>query len=173
MPSSPTGSCGSGRETPARADLRRRLKEAGAGDTGSRGEASALAVERFRFVPRLIRLPVIRGWVVLLDEVELMAGTHCCNGEVPPRRWPGGCAATATTRRGRSCACSATVDDFEAQVLVGQERRGADPEAAAHEGTEECGAGRGGRREAGMRVMERDQVRLHPDRDELDRTYPS
>ena len=56
-PSSPTGSCASGPATRCRcADLRRRLKEAGAAATYKLAAAKErdLAVQRFRFVPRLI-----------------------------------------------------------------------------------------------------------------------
>ena len=56
------------------ADLRRRLKEAGAAATYRLAAARErdLAVQRFRFVPRLITAAGYRGWVVLLDEVELI-----------------------------------------------------------------------------------------------------
>ncbi len=56
------------------ADMRRRLKEAGAASTYALAKTTEreLALERFRFVPRLIQAAGYQGWVVLLDEVELI-----------------------------------------------------------------------------------------------------
>jgi len=64
-----------------------------------------------------------------------------------------------------------TVDDFEAQVLVGKNDLELIGKRLRLKGTTEHEL-LAGLAEAGMRVIERDQIRLQPpDRNELDRTY--
>ena len=64
-----------------------------------------------------------------------------------------------------------TVDDFEAQVLVGKNDLELIPKRLRMKQTTEHEL-LAGLAETGMRVIERDQIRLQPpDRDELDSTY--
>ncbi len=154
-------------------DLRRRLKEAGAGTTYPLAKTTEreLAVERFRFVPRLIQAAGYRGWVLLLDEVELI-------GRYSPLQRAKSYAEVARWVRGDRedpavplCSVLATVDDFEAQVLVGKNDVELIPKRLRLKGTAEHDL-LASQAEAGMRIIERDQIRLQPpDRDELDRTY--
>jgi len=155
------------------ADLRRRLKEAGAATTYRLAAAKErdLAVERFRFVPRLIRAAGFRGWVVLLDEVELIGRYSLlqrAKSYAEVARWVRGDRDDPTAPL---CAVLTTVDDFEAQVLVGKNDVELIPKRLRMKGTAEHDL-LAGLAETGMQVMGRDQLRLQPpDRDELDRTY--
>ena len=69
------------------------------------------------------------------------------------------------------CAVLTTVEDFEAQVLVGKNDAELIPKKLRMKGTSD-GDMLAVAAESGMRVIERSQLRLQPpDRDELDRTY--
>lgn len=155
------------------ADLRRRLKEAGAAATYRLAAAKErdLALQRFRFVPRLIRAAGYEGWVVLLDEVELIGRYSFLQrarsyGEVA--RWVRG---DRDDPWAPLCAVLTTVDDFDEQVLVGKHDVDLLPKRLLMKGTAEHDL-LATTAEAGMRIMERGQVKLQPpDRDALDRTY--
>ena len=155
------------------ADLRRRLKEAGAATTYRLTAARErdLAVQRFRFVSRLITAAGYRGWVILLDEVELIGRYSLlqrAKSYAEVARWVRGDRDDADAPIG---AVLTTVDDFEAQVLVGKNDLELIPKRLRLKQTTENEL-LAGLAETGMRVIERDQVRLQPpDRDELDRTY--
>jgi hypothetical protein len=155
------------------ADLRRRLKETGAAATYPLTSVKErdLSVQRFRFVSRLARAAGYRGWVLLLDEVELIGRYTLLQraksyGEVA--RWargdrddPGAPLAAVLT----------TVDDFEAQVLVGKNDAELIPKRLRMRGTTEDDLA-AARAETGMRIIEREQVQLQPPgQEELDRTY--
>lgn len=155
------------------AELRRRLKEAGVG-AGYRLAAVKerdLARQRLRFVSRLIRSAGHSGWVVLLDEVELIgrySTMQRAKSYAEIARWvrgeredPGAPIASVLT----------TVDDFEAQVLVGKNDVELIPKRLRAKGgiDDELLAGQA---EAGMRIIEREQVQLQPpDQAELEHTY--
>ncbi len=155
------------------ADLRRRLKEAGAGSTYPLAKTTErqLAVERFRFVPRLMQAAGYRGWVVLLDEVELIGRYSLlqrAKSYAEVARWVRGDRDDPAVPL---CAVLTTVDDFEAQVLVGKNDVELIPKRLRMKGTAEHDLV-ATQAETGMRVIARDQLRLQPpDRDELDRTY--
>lgn len=155
------------------ADLRRRLKEAGAAATYSLAAAKErdLAVQRFRFVPRLMRAAGYAGWVVLLDEVELIGRYSLlqrAKSYAEVARWVRG---DRDDPGAPLCAVLTTVDDFEVQVLVGKNDIELVPKKLRQKGTAEHDL-LASQAEAGMRAIERDQVMLQPpDRDELDRTY--
>lgn len=155
------------------ADLRRRLKEAGAAATYRLAAARErdLAVQRFRFVSRLITAAGYRGWVVLLDEVELIGRYSLlqrAKSYAEVARWVRGDRDDPDAPLG---AVLTTVDDFEAQVLVGKNDLELIPKRLRMKATTESEL-LAGLAETGMRVMERDQLRLQPpDRDQLDRTY--
>ncbi len=155
------------------ADLRRRLKEIGAAATYRLASIKErdLSVQRFRFVSRLVRAAGYRGWVVLLDEVELIGRYTTLQraksyGEIA--RWVRG---DRDDPGAPLCAVLTTVDDFEAQVLVGKNDAELIPKKLRMRDTveDELAASNA---ETGMRIIEREQLRLQPPgRDELDRTY--
>jgi hypothetical protein len=155
------------------ADLRRRLKETGAAAAYPLASIKErdLSVQRFRFVSRLVKAAGYHGWVVLLDEVELIGRYTMLQraksyGEIA--RWVRG---DRDDPGAPLCAVLTTVDDFEAQVLVGKNDAELVPKRLRMRGTveDELAANNA---ETGMRIIEREQLRLQPPgRDELDRTY--
>jgi hypothetical protein len=155
------------------ADLRRRLKETGAAATYPLATIKErdLSIQRFRFVSRLVKAAGYRGWVVLLDEVELIGRYTMLQraksyGEIA--RWVRGDRDDPSAPL---CAVLTTVDDFEAQVLVGKNDAELIPKRLRMRGTveDELAASSA---ETGMRIIEREQLRLQPPgREELDRTY--
>jgi P-loop Domain of unknown function (DUF2791) len=155
------------------ADLRRRLKETGAAATYPLASIKErdLSVQRFRFVSRLVKAAGYHGWVVLLDEVELIGRYTMLQraksyGELA--RWVRG---ERDDPGAPLCAVLATVDDFEAQVLVGKNDAELVPKRLRMRGTVEAELAANSA-ETGMRIIEREQLRLQPPgRDELDRTY--
>ncbi len=155
------------------ADLRRRLKEAGAAATYRLGKVSErdLSLQRFRFLSRLMRAASHRGWVLLLDEVELIgrySALQRAKSYAEVARWVRGDRDDPGARLG---AVLATVDDFEGQVLVGKNDVELIPKRLRAKGTTEDEL-LAGLAEAGMRIIERDQVQLQPPgREELDRIY--
>lgn len=155
------------------ADLRRRLKEAGAAATYRLTAAKErdLAVQRFRFVPRLMRAAGYAGWVVMLDEVELIGRYSLlqrAKSYAEVARWARG---DRDDPAAPLCAVLTTVDDFEAQVLVGKNDIELVPKKLRQKATTEHDL-LATLAEAGMRAISREQVPLQPpDRDELDRTY--
>jgi hypothetical protein len=155
------------------ADIRRRLKEAGAAATYRLDKIKErdLFVQRFRFVSRLMQAAGLAGWVILLDEAELI-------GRYPSLQRAKSYAEVARWVRGDRddpaaplCAVLTTLDDFETQVLVGRNDVELLPKRLRAKGTVE-GELLAGQAEAGMRIIEREQVQLQPPgREELDRTY--
>jgi P-loop Domain of unknown function (DUF2791) len=154
-------------------ELRRRLKEAGAAGTYKLASVKEreLAVQRFRFLSRLIRAAGFAGWVILLDEVELIGRysfLQRAKSYAEVNRWVRG---DREDPGAPLVAVLATVDDFEAQVLVGKNDVELIPSRLRLKGTAEADL-LAGSAEAGMRVMERQQIAVQPpDRDALDRTY--
>lgn len=155
------------------ADLRRRLKEAGAAATYPLAaiKESDLSVQRFRFVARLVQAAGYTGWVVLLDETELIgrySALQRAKSYAEVARWVRCDRGDPAAPLG---AVLTTVDDFETQVLVGKNdvellpKRLRAKETAAAELL-------AGQAEAGMHILERDQIQLQPPgQEELDRTY--
>ncbi len=155
------------------ADLRRRLKEAGAAATYRLAAIKErdLSVQRFRFVSRLTRAAGYAGWVVLLDEVELIGrytSFQRAKSYAEIARWVRGDRDDAAAPL---CAVLTTVDDFEAQVLVGKNDNELIGKRLRAKGTAEDEL-LAAQAETGMRIIEREQVQLQPPgREELDRTY--
>ena len=154
-------------------DLRKRLKEAGAASTYriSSVKERELAVQRFRFVSRLMRAAGYAGWVILIDEVELIGRYSLmqrAKSYAEVARWVRGDRYDPSAP---ICAVLTTVEDFEAQVLVGKNDAELIPKKLRMKGTAD-GDSLAVAAENGMRIIERSQLRLQPpDRDELDRTY--
>jgi hypothetical protein len=155
------------------ADLRRRLKEAGAAATYRLAAIKErdLSVQRFRFVSRLMQAAGFAGWVVLLDEVELIgrySALQRAKSYAELARWVRG---DRDDPLAPLCAVLTTVDDYETQVLVGKNDVDLIPKRLRAKGTVEDEL-LAGQAEAGMRIIEREQVQLQPPgREELDRTY--
>ncbi len=155
------------------ADLRRRLKEAGAASAYRLAAVKErdLSLQRFRFVSRLIRAAGYGGWVVLLDEVELIgrySALQRARSYAEIARWVRG---ERIDPRAPLCAVLTTVDDFEPQVLVGKNDIELIPKRLRARGSidDELLAAQA---ETGMRIIEREQLQLQPPgQDELDRTY--
>jgi P-loop Domain of unknown function (DUF2791) len=154
-------------------ELRRRLKVAGAAGTYKLASVKEreLAVQRFRFLSRLIRAAGFAGWVILLDEVELIGRysfLQRAKSYAEVNRWVRG---DREDPGAPLVAVLATVDDFEAQVLVGKNDVELIPSRLRLKGTAEADL-LASSAEAGMRVIERQQVAVQPpDRDALDHTY--
>jgi hypothetical protein len=155
------------------ADLRRRLREAGAASIYrlSAVKERDLAVQRFRFVSRLMRAAGYAGWVVLLDEVELIGRYSLlqrAKSYAEVSQWVRGDRDDPDVPL---AAVLATVDDFEAQVLVGKNDLELIPKRLRQKATADAEL-LAAAAETGMRIIEREQVTLQPpDRDALDRTY--
>lgn len=155
------------------ADLRRRLKEAGAAAAYRLASVREreLSLQRFRFVSRLARAAGYSGWVVLLDEAELIgrySALQRAKSYAELARWVRG---DRDDPGAPLCAVLTTVDDFEGQVLVGKNDVELIPKRLRAKGTAEADL-LAGQAETGMRIIEREQVQLQPPgRDELDRTY--
>lgn len=154
-------------------DLRRRLKEAGAATTYRLASVKEreLSVQRFRFVSRLVRAAGYAGWVLLIDEVELIgrySQLQRAKSYAEVARWVRGDRDDPGAPLG---AVLTTVEDFAAQVLVGKNDVELIPKKLRLKGTAEHDR-LASSAETGMRIIEREQLRLQPpDRDELDRTY--
>ncbi|MDQ6784737.1 MAG: DUF2791 family P-loop domain-containing protein [Actinomycetota bacterium] len=155
------------------ADLRRRLKEAGAAATYRLDKVKErdLSLQRFRFLSRLIQAAGQRGWILLLDEVELIgrySALQRARSYAELARWVRGDRDDPSAPLG---AVLATVDDFEAQVLVGKNDVELIPKRLRAKDSAEAEI-LASMAEAGMRIIEREQIQLQPpDREELDRTY--
>jgi len=155
------------------ADIRRRLKEAGAAATYRLDKIKErdLSVQRYRFVSRLMQAAGLAGWVILLDEAELIgrySSLQRAKSYAELARWVRG---DRDDPAAPLCAVLTTVDDFETQVLVGKNDVELLPKRLRAKGAVEDEL-LAGQAEAGMRIIEREQVQLQPPgREELDRTY--
>ncbi len=154
-------------------DLRRRVREVGAAATYRLGSVKErdLARQRFRFASRLAQAAGYEGWVILVDEAELIGRYSALQrgrSYAELARWvrgdrddPDAPIATVIT----------TVDDFETQVLVGKNDVELIPKRLRARGSDEDEL-LASLAEAGMRILEREQIQLQPPgRDELDRAY--
>ncbi len=95
-------------------------------------------MQRFRFVSRLITAAGHRGWVLLLDEVELIGRYSLLQrgkSYAEVARWVRGDRDDPGAPLG---AVLATVDDFEAQVLVGKNDLELIPKRLRMKATEEA-----------------------------------
>lgn len=130
-----------------------------------------LALQRFGFAAGLVLGAGYRGWVLLIDEVELIGRYSLLQrgksyaelarwmGKIEGRRYPGLTAVAAIT------------DDFESGVLREKGDRDAVGPRLQSKGTDEFRA-LSACAEAGMRIIERDAITLStPDRSTLEHTY--
>lgn len=130
-----------------------------------------LARQRFRFASRLIRAAGYAGWVLLIDEVELIGRYSLLQrgrsyaelalwlGKIKGDGVPGVVTVAAIT------------DDFALAVLQEKGDRAIVGQRFRSKGSDEYAA-LAGRAEAGMRLIERAAVTLHPpDANALQHTY--
>lgn len=154
-------------------DIRRALKEAGQAKNYllKTMPEKAMAPQRFRFVARLSRAAGYRGWILLIDEVELMARytlLQRAKGYAEVARWAEGDRNDPGAPIG---AVLATVDDFEAEVLVARNDIELVPAKIRHRAQPDSDL-LALRAEKGMTMIEKDCLALQPpDIHELDRTY--
>lgn len=155
------------------ADLRRRLREAGAAATYplTAIKERDLSLQRFRFVARLVQAAGYQGWIVLLDETELIgrySALQRAKSYAEVARWIRGDRGDPAAPLG---AVLTTVDDFETQVLVGKNDIELLPKRLRAKETVDAEL-LAGQAETGMHILERDQLQLQPPgQEELDRTY--
>ncbi len=154
-------------------ELRRQLKAVGEAKTFNVAPVRVrdLARQRLRFLPRLLRATGSAGWVVLLDEVELIGRYSVLQrgrSYAELARWLDGGPGGETEPL---VVVAAITDDFDAAVLSGKKDRESLPTRLRDKQTEEY-AEMAGLAETGMRHIERDLVRLDtPDAAELERAY--
>ncbi len=154
-------------------DLRRQLKAIGEAKTFSFSPVTVreLARQRSRFLPRLLRAAGGAGWVILLDEVELIGRYSLLQrgrAYAELTRWLDGEAGDPNDP---VVVVGAMTDDFEAAVLHEKNDLEVLPGRLRDRQTDEY-VEMAELAEAGMRHIERDLVRLvPPDGAELDRAY--
>ena len=130
-----------------------------------------LALERFVFAARLILGAGYRGWVLLIDEVEL-AGRYSLlqrgKSYAELARWLG---KIKNHQVPGLTAVAAITDDFAAHVLDEKGDRDAIGNRLRSKGSEEMAA-LAARAETGMRIIQREALTLDPpDADTLQATY--
>jgi hypothetical protein len=156
------------------AELRRQAKLAGMGKP-SLGAVPAreLAVQRFRFLARLFVAAGHRGWVLLFDEAELVGRytlLQRAKSYAEIANWLGPDADDPAVP---IATVLAMTDDFDAAVLTAKNDREVLPARVRAKQASQWDAV-ADRAEAGMRLIERQMVLLHPPDDvELDRAYRS
>ncbi|WP_295697496.1 BREX system ATP-binding domain-containing protein [Lapillicoccus sp.] len=154
-------------------DLRRQLKAIGEAKTFTFSPVKVrdLARQRLRFLPRLLHAAGRPGWVILLDEVELIGRYSLLQrgrAYAELARWLDG--ETGDTGD-PVVVVGAMTDDFEAAVLHGKSDLEVLPGRLRDKQTDEY-AEMATLAETGMRHIERDLVHLvPPDAVELDRAY--
>ena len=154
-------------------EMRKRLREAGwLEDYGLKASKEVeLSRDRFVFVSRLVRAAGYSGWVLLIDEVELIGRYSLiqrARSYAEVKRWMDGSRIDPSVPL---IAVLTTVDDFEGEVLVGKDDYNQLPERLlAKEKIEYTQLAMDAR--AGMNILAKNQVVLHqPDNSELDDTY--
>ena len=149
-------------------EVRSALKRVGA-DTYfklKKAKLGELAIQRFLFTPRLILGGGFQGWVLFIDEVELVGRYSLLQraksyaelarwmGRLEGEQYPGLITVAAIT------------DDFESAVLDEKGDRDLIRERLEQKGTEESTL-TAARAETGMRIIRRDVLQLKPPNDEL------
>jgi hypothetical protein len=152
-------------------ELRRRIKDFGEAPRFTTVPARELGVQRLRFAARLLAAAGSAGWVILLDEVELI-------GRYSLQQRAKSYAEIARWTRGDHgaqglpiAAVLAMTDDFEAAVITGKDDRDQVPAKLRAKDTAEA-ADLAAQAERGMRVIDREMILLTPpDAAELDQAY--
>ena len=125
-------------------------------------KAADLPLQRLRFVIELIKAAGYRGWVVLLDEIELIGSYSLLQrgrSYAELTRWLGRAVGEACP----GLIAAGTVTQDFASVNISPDGRKKDRDYVAHKLKNSTRyAGIAGRAETGMRVLERDCIRLNP-----------
>lgn len=156
-------------------ELRKALRAVGAGKRYAFAPVKArdLARQRLAFLPRLLRAAGHSGWVVLLDEVELIGRYSVlqrAKSYAELARWLDGDPDHPDEPL---VMVGAITDDFESAVLSGKKDREIVPTKLRDKQTPETDE-QATLAEAGMRHIEHDAVLLvAPDAAELNRAYSS
>jgi hypothetical protein len=155
------------------ADLRRWLKEAGLTSAFAVTAVAAkdLALQRFHFAAHLFNAVGYRGWVLLIDELEMIGKYGVVSrgksygelarwlGEVSGEQYPGITTVAAVT------------DDFATALLSEKHDKDLVPAKLEMKGTDEARA-QARRAETGMRIIEHGRFLLDPpDGERLRATY--
>jgi hypothetical protein len=154
-------------------ELRRRLREIGESATWTfpRIAARELALQRFRFTARLMVAAGFAGWVLLFDEVELIGRYSLLQrgrSYAEVARWVEGFEAEPMPAL---TAVLAITDDFDDAVLYQKNDREKVPNRLRAR-QDPADALTAARAESGMRLIERELVRLVPPaRATLESTY--
>lgn len=144
-------------------DLRRWLRELGltSAFAVTSAAAKALALQRFHFAARLFIAAGYRGWVLLIDEVEMIGKYGVVSrgksyGELA--RWLGGVSGEQYPG---ITAVAAITDDFATALLNEKHDKDIVPAKLEVKNTDEA-RGQARRAEAGMRIIERERLLLAP-----------
>lgn len=133
--------------------------------------AKDLALQRFKFAARLILAAGYSGWVLLIDEVELIGRyslVQRAKSYAELARWMG--KLDESDFMGVAVVCAIT-SDFQSKILEENDDFGKVPGRLRAKGTE-ADLLLASQAERGMRVIERELLSLkEPDRETLDRTY--
>lgn len=152
-------------------DLRRRLREFKENFTIGRVRPTTLARQRLRFAARLMSAGGCAGWVILFDEVELIARYPLlarAKAYAEVSRWVTGDHGGRDVPIG---AVLALTDDFPAVMIDGNKDREKLPAGVRRRGTAEAEE-LARQAEAGMAIIEREmQLLSPPDDTELSRAY--
>lgn len=155
------------------ADLRRRLDQVGEAGAYTLGPAKErdLCAQRFAFLARLARAGGLGGWVILLDEAELIgrySALQRAKAYAELGHWLQGRLVDPGAPLG---AVIAFTDDFDAAVLTDKGDRARLPAKLRAKG-DATAEERASAAETGMRAIERDLLLLQPpDAGELDRCH--
>jgi hypothetical protein len=155
-------------------DLKRALKSLGAGSTFSIDKAPAardLAIQRFKFTSRLIVAAGYSGWLLLLDEVELV-GRYSF---MQRARSYAEIARLSNRLQSEAIPCLSSVlaitRDFEEAVLEGRNDRERIP-GKLRASDVPASLALAGQAERGMRLISKERLSLRPpDQAQLLRTY--
>lgn len=154
-------------------EMRKRLREAGWLEDYILKSAKEIELSRDRFVflSRLIRAAGYSGWVLLIDEVELIGRYSLiqrARSYAEVKRWMQGLTSHPSAPL---VSVLTTVDDFEGEVLHGKDDYNKLPEKLlAKEKLEYTELAREAR--VGMNILAKNQIAIHePDKAELDATY--
>lgn len=130
-----------------------------------------LTPQRFRFASRLIRAAGYRGWILLIDEVEIVGRyttLQRANSYAEVARWMG---QVDNEQCAGLTAVAAIADSFVTAVIRGKEDKDLAGERLRAKDTDESKAA-AARAETGMRIIEREAVEiLRPSEDILNQTY--
>ncbi|MBI4544759.1 MAG: DUF2791 family P-loop domain-containing protein [Gemmatimonadetes bacterium] len=154
-------------------ELKRKLREAGEPATWTLPKVSArdLSLQRFRFVARLIAAAEYAGWVLLLDEVELIGRYSLLQrgrSYAELARWIAGFEAEPLA--GLTAVLAITSDFDQAVLLDNNDRENVPNRLRARDNPADDLAAT--RAEQGMRIIERSLIPLErQDERALDETY--